>query len=389
MASLNNVPRIASWTVCGLITVGAVATALDGKLYFSIFLALTGVAFLPPVLDALARWRGEPTPIGPRLIAVFVLLGLGGATLPLDLVRIERAAEAARIDSLATYFDTHQAGIFAEIEALVRDGSFDEAKERAAKYQELASDSLAALVAAADAGIEEAAVAAEEARLVSEVRGVPASETQRNLVLYRGLLALRPNNETYAERVDHYHAVEVREAERAREALEAARRREEARKERAVASMRVNRDDMRGINFYTDPASPRFVNSRSNLHFYISHRPGSPPTLRAKLTYKGRSWVFFRTAYIRIGEDVTRFSFSHFDVERDNGYGGVWEWVDEVADGSWRRVAETIATKGGPVRIRFEGDQYYREFTMSGADVAAVGRVLDVWQYLQDNPSRR
>lgn len=241
-------------------------------------------------------------------------------------------------------------------------------------------------------------------RLVAQVEDALAGEAMDSAEYYLGLLVrYHPQTEertaaekSVSETVARIEAEKKAAAEKAeRERREAAEKRlaeERARKEREARSLRAMKkreDDMRGINFYQDPASPQYINSRSTLYYYIAHTPGRQPTLRAKLIYKGDNWVFFRTAYAKIGDEVFRFHFSHFDVERDNGYSGVWEWVDVVATGDWLRLANRLADSGGSVRLRFEGDQYYREVTMSAADARAVGRVLEAYRYLEQNPNTR
>jgi|GEM_PF-3771991 len=178
-------------------------------------------------------------------------------------------------------------------------------------------------------------------------------------------------------------AAEERAAEQRRLAAEKAAREREA---KALRAMRKSTDDMRGLVFYQDPFSPRYVNLRSALYYYISHKPGSLPTLRARVIYKGDDWVFFNTVLVKVGDEVFRFTFDHFEVQRDNGYGDVWEWVDVLAIGDWMRLAQRL--KEGPrnIRVRFEGRPYYREFTMHPDDVAAVRKVLDAYEYLKKNP---
>src|SRR5690606_4644625 len=176
---------------------------------------------------------------------------------------------------------------------------------------------------------------------------------------------------------------EQKAAEEKRLAEERAAREREA---RALRAMRKTVDEMKGVTFYYDPNNPRYINQRSGLFYYIAHRPGLSPVLRARAIYTGSEWVFFHTIFVKVDDEVFRFNFNHFDVERDNDYEGVWEWIDVPADGDWQRLANRLKAGAKNVRIRFEGSQYYRERTMSAADITAVRRVLDAYEYLRRNP---
>lgn len=176
---------------------------------------------------------------------------------------------------------------------------------------------------------------------------------------------------------------EQKAAEEKRLAEERAAREREA---RALRAMRKTVDEMKGVTFYYDPNNPRYINQRSGLFYYIAHRPGLSPLLRVRAIYTGREWVFFRTIFVKVDDEVFRFYVNYFDVERDNDYEGVWEWIDVPADGDWQRLANRLKAGAKNVRIRFEGSQYYRERTMSAADITAVRRVLDAYEYLRRNP---
>lgn len=176
---------------------------------------------------------------------------------------------------------------------------------------------------------------------------------------------------------------EQKAAEEKRLAEERAAREREA---RALRAMRKTVDEMKGVTFYYDPNNPRYINQRSGLFYYIAHRPGLSPLLRVRAIYTGSEWVFFRTIFVKVDDEVFRFYVNYFDVERDNDYEGVWEWIDVPADGDWQRLANRLKAGAKNVRIRFEGSQYYRERTMSAADITAVRRVLDAYEYLRRNP---
>jgi len=217
-----------------------------------------------------------------------------------------------------------------------------------------------------------------------EARAVDSARVYLDLLVkYHPHVAQEKNPEERLNALVTKIEAEQKAAEEKRLAEERAAREREA---RALRAMRKTVDDMKGVTFYDDPNNPRYINQRSGLFYYIAHRPGLSPVLRVRAIYKGSEWVFFHTIFVKVDDEIFRFNFNYFNVERDNGYEGVWEWIDVPADGDWERLANRLKAGAKNVRIRFEGSRYYRERTMSAADITAVRRVLDAYEYLRRNP---
>ena len=97
--------------------------------------------------------------------------------------------------------------------------------------------------------------------------------------------------------------------------------------------------------------------------------------------YTDDGWVFFKK--ITFACDDQRFYkvFSYYDVVRDNGGGDVWEYIDMDVNASEINILEAIAGSEKTI-IRFEGDDYYRDFTVSAKDKEAIRFTLDLYYLL-------
>lgn len=378
-----------AWVLAVSLFLVALTLLARGSVLSAFAVAGLGLLFLPPVLERSRRLLGRDVPVGERVLVAFVLLVSLAFAANTDRERHEARVEAARVEQLAVAYGAERDSVLGRFEARIAGGEAELGIAETRRYAEVADDSLIRLTNIARAAIREHETDSIETELLAELGGVPASRSHRNLVLYRELVELRPTNMRYRERVRHYETQLAQDRARERAEQEAEKKREAERRTRALAQMRVEQDEMRGVNFYTDPASPRLLNSRTTLYYYIAHIPGSQPRLRMKLISTSGSWVFWRRAYVKVDEQVFRFDFGHFDVERDHAYGDVWEWVDVAARGDYLNAAVAIRDSGGPVKLRFEGEQYYRERTLGRGDVAAIGRVLYAFDALAADPSHR
>lgn len=75
-------------------------------------------------------------------------------------------------------------------------------------------------------------------------------------------------------------------------------------------------------------------------------------------------------------------TFNYFDVVRDNAYGDVWEYVDIEVGSSEEELLWAIANSTQTI-VRFEGDDYYYDFTVSANDKQAIRDMLTVYDALK------
>lgn len=168
---------------------------------------------------------------------------------------------------------------------------------------------------------------------------------------------------------------EERERERQREELERRRR-------AAVASLWSRTDEVEGITWFFDRESSRYVNSGSRVVLYMGRRGEGKPWLLFSVRYTADDWLFIQSYTFNVDGRNYRISASGFgDVERDNGYGGIWEWYTTTAGTRELEIARAIANSTNAV-VRYNGRQYHRDRTITNAEKQGLQKVLDAFAAL-------
>lgn len=184
-------------------------------------------------------------------------------------------------------------------------------------------------------------------------------------------------------------AVLARNAERERVAAVAKARADSVRADslrlaRALSSMRRTYDDVREIAFYQDRTIP-VTNSRDKRVFaYIVHSKGSEPRLRLKIRYSGDDWLFVRSYTFKVDGQTFNVSPDGLnDVERDNSaYSGIWEWYDTPAGPFETELLRALA-RSQSATLRYNGDTYYSDRTVSSAEKQAIQRTFAALEVLK------
>ena len=103
--------------------------------------------------------------------------------------------------------------------------------------------------------------------------------------------------------------------------------------------------------------------------------------LRLVFNYTGSDWVFFEKVILLVDDQRQEFSYSYYDVVRDNQGRKVWEYIDVPVSASMRQLLADIADSDETI-IRFEGDDHYRDFTVTKADKTAIRQTLTSYEAL-------
>ncbi|AMY68204.1 hypothetical protein [Frigidibacter mobilis] len=202
-----------------------------------------------------------------------------------------------------------------------------------------------------------------EERLLALVRPLSASERDANLQGYELLAALRPENATYIRKVEQYQ-----------QAIEAART-------QAVTRLRKSEDRIEGITWYQHPNQPKYLNSRSTAYLYIGRRgEAGPPFLRLNIQYTASEWLFVR--HVIAWHDGIKEPLTSGPFERDNN-SVIWEWVDVAPSAVQVEILRSLAGAKEAV-LRFEGDKYRRDVTLSAGDKAALREVLEAFEVMHN-----
>jgi len=103
------------------------------------------------------------------------------------------------------------------------------------------------------------------------------------------------------------------------------------------------------------------------------------------MSYTGSDWIFFEKAYLSYEGNTLPILFDKYgEKESDNGYEGVWEWIDVRLDDSdveWlRKFAQSKDAK-----MRLTG-KYTKDRKLTSQERQGIIDVLNGYQYLKENP---
>ena len=86
-------------------------------------------------------------------------------------------------------------------------------------------------------------------------------------------------------------------------------------------------------------------------------------------------------ATIKIDGDTYSYTFDYFDMVRDNQGSKVWETADISVSDEDMKTLEKIANSKSAV-VRFYGDEYYYDLTISATDKQGIANLLTAYEYL-------
>ena len=149
----------------------------------------------------------------------------------------------------------------------------------------------------------------------------------------------------------------------------------------ATRKMRVKVDDMNNITWYYDKSSPQYIN-QNGFYSYIGKMENGNPFLRLQINYAANDWLFINSYIIKVDDEIYNITRSSYgEIKRDNGNGGIWEWLDRNVGISEYNMIRAVAY-GKDVKIRFVGDDYYKDKTITEQQKTALRNVLDAFYAL-------
>ena len=145
-------------------------------------------------------------------------------------------------------------------------------------------------------------------------------------------------------------------------------------------AMRVEDDPVRNMAFYFPQAFPYYTDIRSFVLPYIGTQDGRY-WMNLRFNYTAAdNWVFFETVTLAVDDERYYEYFNYFDVTRDNDT-EVWEYVDMDVGEEELEMLKAIADSETTI-IRFEGDDYYSDFTVSASDKEAIRQMVTAYEAL-------
>lgn len=94
-----------------------------------------------------------------------------------------------------------------------------------------------------------------------------------------------------------------------------------------VASMVKSTDEMSGTTWYHPSKASRDVHKKA-FYCYIGITDVKMPVLRLVVRYSADNWLFVNRVEVKAGSERFDLSIPESEWDRDNSYGGIWEWAD-------------------------------------------------------------
>lgn len=154
----------------------------------------------------------------------------------------------------------------------------------------------------------------------------------------------------------------------------------EKERDRKLASFRKETDKVEQVTWYMPYAYPQYANTRSYVLPYLGVSEYSM-WLRLQYHYTGSDWIFFDTITIVVDGQRYDYIYDYFDVKRDNSGGSVWEWIDVSPTDEEIEMLKAMGNSEETI-IRFQGDTYHYDLTLSDSDKKAINSVLEAYESL-------
>jgi len=213
---------------------------------------------------------------------------------------------------------------------------------------------------AADAGkLEEARAALED--LLSRHSSAPEAQQARSLLA------------RVKDRISKAEASQRREQEQhAREARQAV--------ERATRNLKKRVDEIKNITWMSHRNTSALGKSVT-LYFGTRDDSAASFPLRIRFQYEGDDWLFCNGLTIKADDQVYELPGLEFKHENDSET--VWEMADlQVVD--YAMLDKILQAKR--VVVRFNGQNYYSDFTLPAGQKSAMQDVYTAWRTLGGNP---
>jgi hypothetical protein len=179
------------------------------------------------------------------------------------------------------------------------------------------------------------------------------------------------------DKVDAKSAIDAEKEKTAEDKAEAIKK---ANEDKVLAKLRKTVDEIEGYTWYYDKTTPEFDDT-NNVHLYIAVTDTGTPLLRLRFRYTSDSWLFIEQYVFRVDDTKYTISPGFSGVNRDNKGGRVWEWYDFAPSSDDVDMIRAIITSDKTL-LRYGGQQYHDDRTISREEKTAFANVLDGYEIL-------
>lgn len=161
--------------------------------------------------------------------------------------------------------------------------------------------------------------------------------------------------------------------------------------ESTLSKFNVSTDKVTSNITYSPSVEPEYADTRSFvLPNIVFNKEAEAFGLRLTCHYTGESWIFFEKLIFSVDGKNYHREFEYGDVKRDNDSGDVWEWTVFLPTKAERTMLQSIVNSTETI-VRFQGDTYHYDLTISAEDKQAISDFLyaselmsQKYEYLND-----
>lgn len=156
-----------------------------------------------------------------------------------------------------------------------------------------------------------------------------------------------------------------------------------------LKGLAAERDKMRNITFYQSASSPKYINSNGFFLYFGKEDSGRVTPLHLVMRYHADEWLFIGKAWAKAdGAEVIppQKTGRLMGWERDNAGGKIWEWSDAEVVGPTAIAAVRKLATAKDVTLRFEGKQYYKDRSLTAAQLKAMRDVIAAYEAVSGKP---
>lgn len=140
-------------------------------------------------------------------------------------------------------------------------------------------------------------------------------------------------------------------------------------------------DKVEGITWYHHDNHPYYINTRTFVLPYIGVKSNGHTWMVLEYNYHSGDWIFWEKATIMIDGVKHYYSPGYFNVNRETtSYGNVCETSHDTSPDleMLKKIANSTETI-----IRFQGDNYHRDYTVSKTDKTIIKETLALYEMLK------
>ena len=141
----------------------------------------------------------------------------------------------------------------------------------------------------------------------------------------------------------------------------------------------VKSDEFNGTRFYTPKTVSKYIDV-NQVYAYLCESDGQYWP-RLVFQYSADNWLFISSVKI-LTDNGTRELTGEWKT--DNGSGKIWEWQDfNATSGEDAYFVLNDMAKSKTIKIRFVGNQYHHDRTLSSKELASIRLIFEAYEELR------